>query len=58
MMILLRYEIRTVRPGNVFSSATNSRLYERARALRIVKRLERSGVDAVLGVVRLNGWPT
>lgn len=42
-----RYEVRTVRSGNVFSSPTNFRLYERARALRIVKRLKRSGVDAL-----------
>lgn len=42
-----RYEIRTVRKGNVFTSPTNYRLYDRCRAVKIVKRLRKSGVDAV-----------
>ena len=48
-----RYEIRTVTAGNVFSSATNFRLYERRRAQRIVRRLKKSGVDALLAPVRI-----
>lgn len=50
---IIRYEIRTVRSGNVFSSSTNMRLYERARALRIVKRLKRSKIDAIACPVRV-----
>lgn len=53
MKMVKRYEIRTVRKGNVLSSATNFRLYERARAARIVKRLKRSGIDALLAPVGL-----
>lgn len=47
MKMVKRYEIRTVRKGNVFTSATNYRLYDRQRALRIVKRLRKSGLDAL-----------
>ena len=47
MKTVKRYEVRTVRKGNKFSSATNFRLYERHRALKLVKRLKKSGIDAI-----------
>lgn len=48
-----RYEIRTVTAGNVFSTSTNYRLYERRRAQRIVRRIKKSGIDAVIAPVRV-----
>lgn len=56
MKIVKRYEIRTVRNGDVFTSPTNYRLYERTRALRIVKRLKRCGVDALAAPIRIAGF--
>lgn len=53
MKTVKRYEVRTVRSGNVFTSPTNYRLYERARALRIVKRLKRSGIDAIAAPMKI-----
>ena len=53
MKTVKRYEIRIVRLGNVFSNSTNFRLYERSRALRIVKRLKRSGLDARAAVMTI-----
>lgn len=53
-MTVKRYEIRTVRAGNVLSTPTNYRLYERARALRIVKRLRRAGLDALAAPMQVS----
>ena len=49
-----RYEVRVVRKGNIFSSSTNFRLYDRSRALRLVKRLKKSGLDALASPVMVS----
>lgn len=46
MKIAIRYEIRSIK-GSEYSRRMFRQLVERPRALRIIKRLKRSGVTAI-----------
>lgn len=46
LKLVKRYEVRFYPFVQAFSRGAGRKLYERTRALRIVRRLKRSGVDA------------
>ena len=53
MRNVTRYEIRSIN-GNEYSRSMFRQLVDRPRALRIIKRLKRSGITAIATPMKVN----
>lgn len=52
MKTAIRYEIRSIK-GSEYSRSMFRQLVERPRALRIIKRLKRSGITAIAAPMKI-----